>query len=447
MFNFFNKKEKQLTNPQPVGRGGWFPWNIMEPFTGAWQRNISWKRKDVISHFAIFSCISLIASDIAKLNINYTKQSSDGIWIDIPMRGFEVLNKPNPYQNRIQFVESWIISKLSRGNTYVLKTRDNNGKVVRLDVLHPDLVQVLVSDGGEVFYQLSQDNLSRIPMVGTTVPASEIIHDRFNCLYHPLIGLSPIFACGLAAFGGIKMLENSVTHFKNLSRPGGILTAPGAISDETAARLKKHWDENYGGDNSGKTAVLGDDLKYQAISVISPVDSQLVDQLKLSADIVCATFHVPTYKVVGNAPSYNNIEAQESAYYSQCLQVHIESIELALDNGLRAPEKTGFEFDIDGLLRMDSKTQVETLGNGVNKAIYSPNEARKRMNLKPVEGGDVPFLQHQMWPIGLLANRSVEDGGTQQQNTPVNDENDLTELALGLSFGLRKELKDFKYDA
>lgn len=441
---FFNKKEKQLTSPQPVGRGGWFPWEVFEPFTGAWQRNISWKRKDVTSHFAIFSCIGLIASDISKLEVKYKAKGSDDIWIDVPVRGFDVIDRPNPYQNRMQFFESWIISKLTRGNTYVLKTRDGKGNVTRLDILHPDLVQVLVSDSGEVYYQLSQDSLTGVTSIDVTVPASEIIHDRFNCLYHPLVGLSPIYACGLAAFGGIKMLENSVTHFKNLSRPGGILTAPGAISEETASRLKKHWEDNYSGDNAGKTAVLGDDLRYQSINVISPVDSQLVEQLKLTADIVCATFHVPAYKVVGNAPAYNNIEAQESAYYSQCLQVLIEAIELALDKGLNVSDNTGYEFDIDGLLRMDTKTQVETLGQGVIRAIYSPNEARKRMNLKPVEGGDVPYLQEQNWPISMLANRNIEEEAVPP---PEVKEIDEEKTLMNLAMGLRKELKGHKYDA
>ena len=35
-----------------------------------------------------------------------------------------VLRKPNRYQNHIQFVENWIMSKLTRGNAYVLKERD-----------------------------------------------------------------------------------------------------------------------------------------------------------------------------------------------------------------------------------------------------------------------------------------------------------------------------------
>jgi phage portal protein BeeE len=41
------------------------------------------------------------------------------------------LRKPNRYQNRIQFWEGWILSKLMRGNTYVLKVRDDNRNVVK----------------------------------------------------------------------------------------------------------------------------------------------------------------------------------------------------------------------------------------------------------------------------------------------------------------------------
>lgn len=455
MINPFKKKAANVSVPaseksylsavSSPGSGGWFSWIVSEANTGDWQKNIEWKRKDVVSHFAIFSCISLIASDISKLRINLMREDSSAIRNKIKYGKFDVVNKPNHYQNRIQFFESWIISKLSRGNTYVLKGRNNQGDVVKLYVLSPDCVRVLVSDTGEIFYQLSQDNLTGVEATNVTVPASEIIHDRFNCLYHPLVGLSPIFACGLAAYGGIKMIKNSVNLFGNMSKPGGILTAPGAISETNAALIKKHWEENYGGDNRGKTAVLGDDLKYTPINIVSAVDSQLVEQLKLTADIVCATFHVPPYKVIGNAPAYNNIEALEAAYYSQALQVLIESIELLLDEELETPEKTGFEFDLDGLLRMDAKTQVETLGAGVNKAIYAPNEARKKLNLKPVDGGDSPYLQQQNFSLSALSKRdTLEDPFSKQQvSAPIDEEKQMLEFSMNL----RKELRGIKYDA
>jgi len=432
---------KKSYSAAPV-RDGW--WRISEPFTGAWQRNIEWKRETVLAHHAIFSCTTLIASDISKLRIRMVRDD-DGIWIEVPYGAYRVLERPNSYQNRMQFFENWINSKLSRGNTYVFKERDNRGLIRELFVLNPDGVLPLVSESGEVFYQLSQDNLSGIQSTSITVPASEIIHDRFNCLFHPLVGLSPMFACGLAAYNGLKIQENSSKYFGNMSRPSGILTAPGAISDATAARLKEHWEANYSGENYGKTAVLGDDLKYQPLSVTA-VDSQLVEQLKMNAEIVCSTFHVPAYKVIGNAPAYNNIEAMEGSYYSQCLQVLIESIELCLDEGLEIPEGLGTEFDLDGLLRMDTKTQVETLGQGVNKAIFAPNEARRKLGLKPVAGGNIPFLQQQNWPINMLAERSPEElnGKTPVQDEPKPDEE---KQLMALSLMLRKELREVQYNA
>lgn len=446
MLKIFSKKEKQISPVSSSVRGGWFPWRVLEPFTGAWQRNIEWKRESVLSHPAIFSCITLISGDISKLRLKTMAVDSDGILTPIDRPEYKFLNRPNPYQNRIQFFENWVLSKLIRGNTYVLKGRDRDGRVNRLYILHPDLVTPLVSESGDVFYQLGGDNLNDIDQLGITVPASEIIHDRFNCFFHPLVGLSPIFACGLVAFGGIKMLENSAKLFANGARPTGILTAPGAISNETAELLKEQWEKNYGGENYGRTAVLGDDLKYTPLTVTA-VESQMIEQLKMGAEMICACFHVPPYKVMGNAPTHNNAEILQQQYYDQCLQILIESIEECMDQDLDLPDNLMLQFDLDGLLRMDTKTQVETLGAGVNKAIFSPNEARKKINLKPVEGGDVPFLQQQNWPIDMLADRTIDELNGSQPVQDVAPVDDTEKQFMAFSIGLKKELKGVKYDA
>jgi hypothetical protein len=49
---------------------------------------------------------------------------------------------------------------------------------------------------------------------------------------------------------------------------------------------------------------------------------------------------------IGQPPTYNNIEALNQAYYSQCLQSLIESIELLLDEGLELPKPLGTEFEL-----------------------------------------------------------------------------------------------------
>ena len=444
----------------PVDSRGWY--TIFDSFRGAWQSNVEINLDSVLAQSTVFSCITLIANDIGKLRISLKEMNSSKVWEEVNNPSFSpVLRKPNHYQTRQQFIEQWVTSKLTHGNTYVLKVRDNRNVVKALYVLDANLVKPLVAENGDVFYQLSDDKLSLVPVELQAVPASEIIHDRMNCLFHPLVGLSPIFACGLAATQGLKIQQNSAKFFENMSRPSGILSAPAKISDETAKRLKDYWEKNFTGDNIGKVAVLGDSLKYEAMSV-NPVDAQLVEQLKMSAEQVCSTFHVPAYMVgVGEPPAYNNIESLTQAYYGQCLQALTEAIEATLDEGLGLPYVTGktigVEFELEDLFKMDSATQIKMLTEAVKGCIMKPNEARLKRNLMPVDGGDTIYMQQQYYSLEALSKRDSDDPFLQDDtvNDSVNNSNasssdsndnqnsdDIEEMTLALIESIKKGLQN-----
>lgn len=391
-------------------RGGWWP-IIRETFAGAWQQNVEVEIANVLTYAPVYACITLIASDIGKLGLGLVRETGDltDIWVPVHSPSFSpVLRKPNRFQTRIKFIEQWLVSKLIHGNTYVLIERDNRDVVRAMYVLDPTRVRPLVAPDGQVFYSLSPDNLSGL-QEDVIVPASEIIHDVMVPLYHPLVGVSPITACGIAAVEALRIQENSAVFFGNGSQPGGVLTAPGPISQAAADRAKAHWDTAFSGANAGKVAVLGDGLHYEKMA-ISAVDAQLIEQLQWTAQDVCTAFRVPPYKInVGPPPNYNNIEALDVQYYSQCLQNLIENIELLLDEGLGlAPEKIGgtrmgVMFNLDDLMRMDSKTLIESEDRAKN--LKTPNESRRRLNLLPVEGGDVVYRQQQDFSIEALNAR------------------------------------------
>jgi HK97 family phage portal protein len=388
------------------GGGGWL--RVFESFPGAWQQNIVLDRETILTYFAVYACVTLIAQDVAKLGVKLIEEDDDGICTETTSPAYSpVLRRPNSYQNRIQFWESWMLSKLTRGNAYVLKIRDNRNVVVGLLVLNPDLTHPLVAGDGSVFYSVAGSRLNQIEDA-VVIPAREIIHDRFNCIYHPLIGTSPVWAAAYSASQGMAIQRQSAKFFANASQPGGVLTAPGAISDATALRLKDAWEQNFSGENAGRVAVLGDGLKYERMS-LTAVEGQLIEQLKWTADVVCSVFHVPPYKIgVGTMPTYNNIQSLNVEYYSQCLQSLIEAAELCLSEGLEMPAGYDVEFDIDNLLRMDTVTQMTTLMEGVKGAIMAPNEARAKLDLPPVEGGDSPLAQQQNFSLAALAKRDAK---------------------------------------
>jgi len=402
--------EKALSS-LPVDRDYSYP-IVRESYPGAWQQNVTVNTDSAASFHADFACKTLIARDIAKLRVKLVDQDEDdiNIWSEVVNPAFSpVLRRPNAYQTRNQFWESWVLSKLSRGNTYVLKQRDNRNVVTALHILDPTRVQPLVADDGAVFYRLSSDNL-----VGTgeiTVPAREIIHDRFNCLFHPLVGTPPVFASGLASMLGLNAQKASALLFQNASTPGGILTAPGEISQVEEQRLKEQWENRFSRVNLGRVAILTGGAKYEKVAMTN-VEGQMVESLKWSAEVVCSVYHVPPYKVgVGALPSYNNVQALNVEYYSQALQSHIEEIEELLDHALGIGWGVGLgtEFDTENLLRMDSVTQITAIQQAVGAGVMAPNEGRSKLDLKPVDGGESPYLQQQNYSLAALAKRDAQD--------------------------------------
>lgn len=382
---------------------------VRESFAGAWQKGVVVDPiGDLTAFGAVYACLTLIANDIGKLRPCLLEVGDTKTPAMDAAPHWRALRKPNAYQTRQQFYRAWLISKLIFGNVYVLKVREEfRGMVAGMHILDPRRVTPMVTPDGDVYYSLGGSDLARIP-VGQVVPASEIIHDRCPTLWHPLVGVPPIYAAATTATHGRRIQMNAAKFFENMSRPSGMLTAPATIDDVTALRLKTEWEKNYSGENIGKLAVLGDGLKYEPMT-IPPEQAQLIDQLKWTAVDIAGSFHVPAYKInVGQMPTSNNVEALQQQYYESALQVHIEDIETLLEEGLEVPSTKCVEFDLEGLLRMDSATQVETLAKAVGGAIMAPNEARRKRNLKPVPGGDSVYLQQQNFSLEALAKRDAQ---------------------------------------
>jgi HK97 family phage portal protein len=243
-----------------------------------------------------------------------------------------------------------------------------------------------------------------------------------------------------------RILNNSTKFFANQSMPGGVLTAPGHISDDTAARLKAAFEANFGGENAGKLAVLGDNLKFEPMRMTAEA-AQLAEQLKFSIEDISRAFHYPLFKLGGELPAYaGNVEALIMTYYTDCLQTLIESVELCEDEGLALPSGIHTELDLEGLMRMDTQGLYKTISEAVSGGGWlSPNEGRFKANLKPVKGGDSPMIQQQNYSLEALAKRDAKEDpfatSKPDQAAPVKEKPKTEdEMKALIAYELRKEL-------
>jgi phage portal protein BeeE len=154
--------------------------------------------------------------------------------------------------------------------------------------------------------------------------------------------------------------------------------------------------------------VLGDGLKFEPMMPAAGQAqvAQLIEQLRF----------VPMQGF-----TWQNVEQLNVVYYSDCLQSYIEAMEACLDEGLELESEFQTEFDLDGLLRMDTKTMMESIEKGVGAGVMAPNEGRFKLNLDPVTGGNSPYLQQQNYSLEALAKRDAQQNpfATTPATTPT----------------------------
>lgn len=445
-------REKALT-PVPNWRNGWRV--IGEAYAGAWQRNDETKVGELTCYPTLYACLNRIAQDIGKLPFLLKREDANAIWQSIVNPAYSpVLRKPNDYQTAQQFREAWALSKLTNGNAYILKQRDERNVVVKLYVLDPCRVIPMVSENGAVFYQINYATAQNLlpayyAAEQLVVPASEIIHDRLNCFHHQLIGVPPLCAAYWPAVKNLKILRSATEFFGNNAQPGGILTAPAGMNETDATALKAYWAENYTGENAGKIAVIGADMKFTPFAMKS-ADSQLVEQMRYSDEQICQPFGIPPFKIgIGSIPAGLGVDAINQLYYADALQGHIEAMENLLDEGLKVERPLGIELDLWPLLRMDLGKQAEVETKLTGGGIKTPNEGRHAFGLSPLEGGDTVYMQQQDYPLDQVRkNKILESPPQPAQPEPTDDSEDAPapdDEARLYALLLEKELSNAEY--
>lgn len=393
-----------FSSARSIGTSAWFP-IVREPYTGAWQHNESVTAESALANSSVFGCVSRISQDIAKIAPPaLIEEDDEGFWTPVRNSAYSpVLARPNRYQTPQQFYEQWVLSKLLAGNTYVLKDRDERGVVKALYILDPAKVKPLVAPDGSAYYELQADDLAGIATdtAPPVVAATEIIHDRWNCLWHPLVGVSPLYAMA-GAVAQAKLIQDSGTSFfAKGGRPGGVLIAPTKLDPMTRDRLKAdslNW-------KAGEVLVAELGMKWEQ-NTTTAVDAQVIQQLGWTEETVAKCFGMPINILNSSKqPPYANAEASQRQYKAQCLEPHLISIQNCLDLGLELPSHLGIEFDINLLIWMDTTTRVNAAKVAITAGM-SPNEVRDQyFGLGPVEGGESPYLQQQNFPMSELADR------------------------------------------
>ena len=375
---------------------------------------------DALSEATYFACMKVLCEAIGKLPLNLMQYNErNGVTVARTHPLYRVLHdRPNPYMTATTFWSTVEYNRNHYGNAYVWI--EGSGSELNLWILPSTDVQVwyddarILADVPDVYYLYSGGGKQY------RFGSEEVLHFKTSNTFDGIVGVSVRDQLKMTIEGSIKGQKLIDDMYSNGFTAKAVLQYTGNLNDSNVQTFVK------GVENYAKGA-----LKETGIENIIPIpfgasltplnvklaDNQFIEVKQFTSMQIASAFGIKPYQIGDyTKSSYASAEAQQLSFYVDTLLYNIKQYEEEITYKLLTDSeaKQGYhaKFNIGVLLRADFKTQVETLSTAVNSFLYTPNEARAKLDLESVEGGDRLLGNGASIPVqytGLQYVQSQED--------------------------------------
>jgi HK97 family phage portal protein len=328
----------------------------------------------------VWGCVRLLADSVSTLPLHvYRGDDRD------PIPTPRLLQRPSAdFPELSDWLWACMASLLLRGNCWGLITDRRGAGLLpsQVDLVHPDRVAI-TTDG---------DGMRVIRVGGVEQNPADIFHVKAFPWPGQLEGLSPIAYAREAIGLGLGAERYGAKFFAGADLPIGFLESPQEIKQTTADELRARW-KMLGASGRYKErdiAVLGSGAKFRPLA-IAPEEAQFIATQKFSVSTICRFYGVPPEMVAGETAgheAYTSPEMRGTDFLQFTLRPWLLRIERAVSGLL--PSTQSAKFNAGGFLRATLREQYEALNIGVTGGFVTPNEARAKLDLPPLDGLDRP---------------------------------------------------------
>lgn len=370
-----------------------------------------------LSEVTYFACLKILSEAVAKLPLSLQRTSENGgveDAVNSPLyRTVKV--RPNPFMTPSSFWEAMENNRNHYGNAYARIKRSAKG--VELFPLSSDCVTVYIpqdkrlSDAHDIFYCYTypetgeQENFS----------SDDILHFKTSTTFGGVLGVAVRDKLKMSLDGAKDSQKVLNDMYKNNMTARAVVQYSGTqeVNSKLSQQFIKSLDDYAHGRNEASQTFIP--IPYG--TNVTPLNLRLADEQflelrKYTALQIASAFGIkPNQLNDYEKASYANSEAQQLAFYAETMLSILKQYEEELNYKLLTDEQIAqgyrFKFNVAAVLRGDTKAQVESLCQGISNGLYTPNEARRNLDLPSKPGGDRIYFNG--------SNIAVEDAGAQYQ--------------------------------
>ncbi len=381
---------------------------------------------DNLSEATYFACLKVLSEAIGKLPLKLLQYNDrNGVTNARNHPLYSVLHdRPNPYMTSTVFWSTMEYNRNHYGKAFAWI--QGAGKKTNLWILPSNEVEVwyddacILSEVPDIFYLYSKGG--KLYKFGS----EEILHLNASNTLDGLVGIS-VQEQLASTIGGNFKAQNMVNKmYESGFTAKAVLNYTGSLSDANVETLIKNIESYARGDlkDKGVENIIPIPLGFKLDPLnVKLADNQFIEVKQYTALQIASAFGIKPYQIGDyTKSSYASAEAQQLSFYIDTLLYIIKQYEEELTYKLLTAEEIEsglhFKFNIDVILRADFASKINSLATAVNSFLYTPNEARAKLDLEAKEGGD-----------SLLGNgASIPVQYTGSQYTNLDNEEETSEI-------------------
>ena len=365
---FMNPKEEIQQDSWPGGHFDFKGWTS-GPFNGT--------DSALTNNEEVFSVITRLSNTLASLPVhlyhNYQEQQNGLILL--------LRNQPNPSQTAFEFINQLEVSRNTYGNGYAFIERDIAMKPKRLWLLNPQTVTVMRNtDDNSIWYSVSSVD----PKFNFMVYNTEIIHVKHISTPPNVVGISP-----LRVLKGPLRFEKAVEDFsldEMDKKDQYIIKYDRSIDPKKREAMIKDFVHMV--KENGGAVVQEKGFEYDRFeSNFQPSDLKATEQITRAR--IANAFNVPVSFL--NETNGNTAVSEQTMiqFVKMTLLPIVRQYESEFNRKLLSESDQRnnyyFKFNVNGLLRADTKSRTNFYQAAIRNGIFSPNDVRMLEDLPPID--------------------------------------------------------------
>lgn len=345
----------------------------------------------VLNDVTYYVCLKILSEAISKLSIHLYDKNNNRVH-NHPVT--QLLNvRPNEFMTPSTFKQVLEFNRNHKGNSYIY-IEYNKGIPTSLYPLKSENVSIITNTDTvglpKLLYkvQLGSKNYLLLP--------HEIIHLKAGLSDDGIQGKSVISTLK-TTFSinkqGDKFLEKSL---KSGFNPKALINVSQTLNKEKREQLLEIVMKDMKTNSNRELITVPDGITLTPFN-FKMTDSQFYELKQYNATQIASAFGIsPIYLNDYSKSSYSNSESQNLSFYIDTMLSILKQYEEELNYKLLTDSERlngmYLQFNLNGVLRGDLKTQAEAIRTLVSSGVYQINEARVFLGMPKIEKGDVNLI-------------------------------------------------------